>query len=151
MDEAIQGPTHRFLPRALWNVGWRYMTRHIWQSLLMILGITLGVAVVVAVDIANVSAGRAFDLSVDSVLGRATHHIVGGPQGMDDSIYAELRRTGLVRAAAPVVVAYATVREMDGRPLQLLGVDPFAEPPFRSYLWAGEAASLEELTAFLTE
>jgi len=137
--------------RTLWDVGWRYLRGHVWQSLLMVLGITLGVAVVVAVDLANVSAGLAFDVSVASVVGRATHQIVGGPQGVDESIYTELRRAGVVRAAAPVIAAYASSSEMDGRPLQLLGVDPFAEPPFRDYLGAGEAASIEALTAFLTE
>jgi putative ABC transport system permease protein len=117
----------------------------------MVVGITLGVAVVVAVDLANLSANRAFDLSVDSVVGRATHHIVGGPQGVDESVYTELRRAGAVRAAAPVVAAYASPREMDGRPMQLLGIDPFSELPFRNYLWAEQPVSLDELTAWLTE
>jgi putative ABC transport system permease protein len=117
----------------------------------MVLGITLGVAVVVAVDLANVSASRAFDLSVDAVVGRATHHIVGGPRGVNESVYTDLRRAGVVRAAAPIVAAYAMSPQMDDRPVQLLGVDPFAEPPFRSYLWAKEPASLDELTALLTE
>ena len=55
--------------------------RHPWQSLLMVLGITLGVAVVVAIDLANASASRAFDLSTEAVAGRATHQIDGGPAG----------------------------------------------------------------------
>ena len=65
--------------KTFWNIGWRYLTRHPWQSVLMIVGITLGVAVVVAVDLANASASRAFDLSTETVAGRATHEIVGGP------------------------------------------------------------------------
>ena len=47
----------------LLNFGWRYLLRHPWQTALMILGITLGVAVVVAVDLANASASQAFQLS----------------------------------------------------------------------------------------
>ncbi len=138
-------------PRTLWNVGWRTITRHAWQSVLMILGIALGVAVVVAVDLANVSASRAFDLSVDSVAGRATHYVVGGPQGLDEALYADLRQAGVVREAAPVVTAYATSPQLDGRTVQLLGVDPFAEAPFRSYFSAGEPASIAQLTSFLTQ
>ena len=53
--------------RALWHTGWRYMLRHRASSLLMVLGIALGVAVMVAVDLANTSATRAFELSVDAV------------------------------------------------------------------------------------
>jgi len=45
----------------------------------MILGITLGVAVAIAIDLANVSASRAFDLSTEAVAGRTTHQIIGGP------------------------------------------------------------------------
>ncbi|MGD2145480.1 MAG: ABC transporter permease [Anaerolineae bacterium] len=151
MPEAAQSSGRDLFSPALWRIGWRYWTRHVWQSLLLVLGITLGVAVVVAVDLANVSANRAFDLSVDSVVGRATHHIVGGPQGLDESIYVALRRAGAVRDAAPVVAAFASSPQLDERPLQLLGVDPFAEQPFRDYLWPGERTSLPELTALLTE
>ena len=37
----------KLFPRALWKTGWRYLWRHALQSTLMVLGITLGVAVVV--------------------------------------------------------------------------------------------------------
>jgi putative ABC transport system permease protein len=117
----------------------------------MIVGIALGVSVVVAVDLANVSASRAFDLSVDSVVGRATHHIVGGPQGLDEALYADLRRAGIARNSAPIVTAYATSPQLSGRPVQLLGVDPFAEAPFRSYFSAGAPASVAKLRSFLTQ
>lgn len=144
--------------RTLWNVGWRYLLRHPWQSVLMILGITLGVAVVVAVDLANASASRAFDLSTETVAGRATHQISGGPQGLDEAVYTRLRLSGLVDAAAPVVTNYISSPQLGGRPLQLLGVDPFAEPPFRDYLGgaggkanaARPAPAVGDLTAFLT-
>ena len=65
--------------RALRNVGWRYLLRHPWQTSLMILGIALGVSVMVAIDLANSAASRAFDLSTDAIAGRATHQIIGGP------------------------------------------------------------------------
>ena len=43
-------------------------------------------------------------------------------------------------AAAPVVTDYVTSPQLGDRPIQLLGVDPFAEAPFRSYLLTGNAA-----------
>ena len=119
--------------RPLLNVGWRYLLRHPWQTVLMVLGITLGVAVVVAIDLANSSAGRAFDLTTESVAGRATHQVVGGPAGLDEAIYARLRVEGGVTLAAPIVSDYVTSPQLGDRPIQLLGVDPFAETPFRSY------------------
>lgn len=114
----------------------------------MVLGVTLGVAVVIAVDLANESARRAFDLSADSVAGRATHQIVDGSQGIPDSVYVDLKRAGLAYPAAPVVAAYVSSPQLGGLPLQLLGVDPFAEAPFRNFLGGGSAGG--GLSAFFT-
>ncbi len=138
--------------RTLWNVGWRTLTRHPWQTVLMILGIALGVGVAVAVDLANSSASRAFDYSTDAVAGRATHQVVAGSQGLDEGVYVTFRRQGLApgTAAAPVVTDIISSPELGGRPLQLLGVDPFAEAPFRSYLWGEGGVPVDQLSALLT-
>jgi len=143
-------PSSTFSSRTLWNIGWRYLLRHPWQSVLMIVGIALGVAVIVAIDIANAGASRAFDLSTEAVTGRATHQIIGGPQGLDETIYIRLRREGIVQAAAPIVAEYVSSPQLGERPLQLLGVDAFAEAPFRSYLGQATNSSPEGLAAFLT-
>jgi putative ABC transport system permease protein len=142
--------TERFSGTLL-NVGWRYLTRHLWQTALMVLGITLGVAVLVAIDLANVSASSAFDLSTEAVTGRSTHQIVGGPAGLEEEIYTRLRRQGVVRTAAPIVTEYISSRQLGDVPLQLLGVDPFVEAPFRDYLTRPEGRPVAELAAFLTQ
>ena len=46
-----------------------YLLRHPWQLGLSLLGICIGVAVIVAVDLANSSARKAFLLSMDAVTG----------------------------------------------------------------------------------
>lgn len=103
----------------------------------MVLGIMLGVAVVVAIDLANASASRAFDLSTEAVVGKATHQITGGPSGLESRVYTDLRRAGTGLPMAPVIVEYVVSPQLGDQPLQLLGIDPFAEAPFRSYLGAG--------------
>lgn len=142
--------------RTLRNIGWRYLMRHPWQSVLMVVGIMLGVAVVVSIDLANESASRAFDLSVESVAGRATHEIAGGPQGLDEAIYTRLRQSGLANAeddaaVAPIVTDMVTSPQLGDQPMRLLGVDPFAEAPFRHYLAGEDDTPIGEITAFLTE
>ncbi len=139
-----------FHSNTLAKVGLRYLLRHPWQSALMVLGIALGVAVMVAIDLANASAGRAFDLSTQAVAGRATHQITGPPLGLDEQLYARLRESPAgTRRAAPVVAEYVTSPQLGGRPLQLLGIDPFAEAPFRDYLaGAGPAAASIPLEFF---
>ena len=120
--------------RVLLRVGWRYLSRHAWQSALMVLGIALGVAVVVAIDLANASAGRAFELSTEALTGKATHQITGGPPGLDEQVYVELKRGGWSEPAAPVLSEYISSDALGGVPIQLLGIDPFADAPFRDFL-----------------
>lgn len=114
----------------------RFLTRHPWQLGLAIAGIAIGVAAVVAVDVATTAATRAFEISMEAVSGRATDRIVGGPRGLNEDIYRRLRLGLGRRANAPVVEGYVQVR---GETLRLLGVEPFAEAPFRDFV-ADEAA-----------
>jgi putative ABC transport system permease protein len=137
--------------RILLRTSLRYMLRHPWQIGLCVLGVALGVAVVVAIDLANASARRAFSLSAEGVTGRATHQIVGGPSGLDDDLYRQLRVEQGIRLAAPVVEGYAQAPALADRTLQLLGVDPLAEGPFRPYLsgFEGELTQRSERPAEL--
>ncbi|MEA4908247.1 MAG: FtsX-like permease family protein [Anaerolineaceae bacterium] len=139
-----------FLPASLLRTGWRYLVSRGWQSVLMVFGIALGVAVVVAIDLANASAGRAFSLSTEAVTGRSTHQITAGVQGIPDAFYRQLRRQGLVETLAPVVTDYVFSPQLGSRPLQLLGIDPFADTPFRNYLGGGGQVDVAQLAAFLT-
>ena len=60
----------------------------------------------------------------------------------------ELRRELGYRLAAPVVEGYVLVEELGALPMRLVGIDPFAEPPFRSY-FDGDG-SLESIASFMT-
>jgi putative ABC transport system permease protein len=137
-------------PKTLWRVGWRYLIRSPWQSLLMIFGIMLGVAVVVGVDLANQSASRAFDLSTDTIAGKATHFLAGGPGGIDEAVFSDLKRNGFEYPIAPVISEYVISPELGDLPLQLLGIDSFSEAPFRNYLGGNGSVDIASLTQFLT-
>jgi putative ABC transport system permease protein len=119
---------------AIFRLARRYIARRFLQSLLFVIGVALGVAMMIAIDLANNSASRAFALSTESVTGKATHQITGGPTGLPSEIYTRLRLEMGLRAAAPVVTDFARGVELGDQPLRVLGVEPFAEPPFRSYL-----------------
>ncbi len=118
----------------------RGLARHPWQAGLAVLGVALGVAVVAAIGLANSSALAAFGLATETVAGRATHQILGGPSGLPDDLYRRLRLAGTGVGLAPVVDAAANLpaapgSTLPGRTLRLLGVDPFAERPFRPVLF----------------
>jgi putative ABC transport system permease protein len=129
----------------------RHLVRHPWQAGLAVLGIALGVAVVVSVDLASESARRAFALAAEGVTGRATHEVVGGPAGLDERVVTRLAREVGAHPLAPVVVAWVGAEAAPGRTLQLLGIDPFSEAPFRPYLGRPAASGTRPLEAFVTE
>ena len=112
----------------------RYMWRHPWQIGLSILGIAVGVSVVIAIDLANQSANRAFSLSMDSVTGKATHQIVGASAGVPDSVFVRLRNELGFRKSAPVIESYVKYRGAEREVFYLMGVDAFSEAPFRGYM-----------------
>jgi putative ABC transport system permease protein len=132
----------------LFRAGARYHLQHPWQLALALLGIALGVAVVAAVDLAVESSRRAFTLSTEAVSGRATHEVIGGPAGLPDSLFGALRPHLGGGSAAPVIDRYIRLPDAGGHVLRLLGVDPFAEAPFRPYV--APAAGQADLGALLT-
>ncbi|HKZ06376.1 MAG TPA: FtsX-like permease family protein [Methylomirabilota bacterium] len=117
----------------LWRASLRHLARRPGQIGLSVLGIALGVAVALAVGLATGSARRAFELATEAVTGRATHQIVGGPTGLSEDVYRMLRLDLGVQRAAPVVALDVAAPDHPGRVFQLLGVDPFAEAPFRPH------------------
>ncbi|MGH2626362.1 MAG: ABC transporter permease, partial [Anaerolineales bacterium] len=110
---------------------WRDITRRPWQTALMLVGVILGVAVMVSIDVANASARRGFDLSTEAVAGGATHQIRGGPAGVPEELYEELRAGMGWRASAPIVEGIAAAPDLGDRPLRIVGIDPLAEPDVR--------------------
>ena len=99
---------------------WRYAAGHRWQTALSFLSIMLGVMMVVAVDLASSSAQRAMELSVAAVNGNISHQIVGGSNGVPDSVFTALRTELGVRRSAPTLTARIRVGNTE---LTLIGAD----------------------------
>jgi putative ABC transport system permease protein len=121
----------------------RHLFRHPWQLLLTVLGVSLGVAITVSIDLAIQSSREAFRVSSETITGRATHQILGGPAGLPDALPAQLRIEAGVRALAPVVEGWGVHPDDPTRPLRILGVDPFQEGPFRPFLGGGPSGGLD--------
>lgn len=136
----------------LWRTSLRRAARRPLQYILFVVGVAIGVAMMVSIDLANRSATRAFEISTDAITGRATHRIVGGPAGIDEDLYVRVRRELGFSPAAPIVEGYAAVPALGNLPLRLVGIDPFAEPPFRSYFGGQDDRLAEDsLSLFLSE
>lgn len=119
-----------------------FHARHPWQAVLAVVAVALGVAMVVAVDLANESALRAFRLSAEAVTGTATHQLTSPPVGIAEHIYTDLRLRHGFRLSAPFVEGAAAYH---GETLRLLGIDPLAEAPFRNWRSSGAGGGASRL------
>ncbi len=127
----------------LWRSSFRFLLNHPWHFVLSILGVALGVAVVVSIDLSNSSAQKAFNLSTETVTGKVTHQITGTGGSVQEETYQKIRIDEKVRNSAPVIEGYARVEGMN-RIFQLLGVDPIAEAPFRDFTSQEAGVDLSE-------
>jgi len=118
----------------------RHLARHPWQFGLAALGIAFGVALAVGIDVASASVRRAFAAATQSVSGRATHEIVGGPRGVPEAHYRTLRVEQGIREIAPFVGGAVALADRPREVVQIVGVDPFAEKPLRPTLALGGPA-----------
>ncbi|MCB1786133.1 MAG: FtsX-like permease family protein [Gammaproteobacteria bacterium] len=117
----------------LLRAGLRHLVRHRWQALLALLGIAMGVAVVLAVDLANSAARASFALSAEQLRGNATHRIVGTTGEVPEALYRRLFTTPGHPPMAPVIRLQVEVPGI-GQRMQLIGLDIFAERGFRDAL-----------------
>ena len=131
---------------ATYRASFSYLVRHPWQLALALLGIGIGVAVIVAVDLANSSARKAFLLSMDAIAGETTHQVIGGPRGVPEDVYVDLRVESGIRSIAPVVEGDVDVADSS---MRILGVDIFAEREMRAF--TGEGSGEDIIRGFLTQ
>ncbi len=120
----------RWLSPLLLRSGYNYQLRHRWQAFLALVGITMGVAVVLAVDLANSAAKASFALSSAQLTGAATHRIIGNDDQVPAALYTRLFTTDGHPPMAPVITQRVRIEGYPGR-YQLLGFDVFAEGNFR--------------------
>jgi putative ABC transport system permease protein len=102
-----------------------------------VVGVALGVAVVLSIDLATESARTGFRISAETVSGRATHQIVSDVAPVDDRLVARLRTELGLRESAPIVEGFASSPRLAGQALRILGIDPFSEGPFRPFVVGG--------------
>src|SRR5687767_12794405 len=138
------------IPPLLVRASARHYRRHPWQFGLAGLGIALGVALAVGIDLAAASVRRAFALATEAVSGRATHAIVGGPRGLPEGLYRTLRVEQAMRGLSPFVGGPATIADRRGEVVQNVGIDPFADEGSRPQTAWRSPAVREALPALLT-
>ena len=111
------------------------------RTITTVLGVALGIAVVIAIQLTNESSVRGFSTALETVAGKTAVEIVGSGTGVDESIIPQigwLRDYGIV---SPVIEGSAAIIVGDAKQLsrrtmeavKVLGVDILRDQPFRDY------------------
>lgn len=84
-------------------LSWRQARTQPGRTLLALLGVAVGVATFVSIQVASESVLGAFRATVESLVGRTSLQVRGDSGGFDERIILRVRKVPGVRAAAPVV------------------------------------------------
>ena len=115
-----------------WHV-LRYLAQHPLLATLNVTTVALGVALYVAIQIANHSANRAFEASVDVVAGRAQLEVRAPAGNLRNDFFPTVARQSGIAAATPIVRGIVPLPDFPGEYLDLLGIDILTNAPFRTF------------------
>lgn len=124
--------TSQYLRLFRWHV-LRYIAQHRLLALLNVLSVALGVAVYLAIQIANHSANRSFAATVEMVAGKAELQITAPVGGLKDDVFPAVAKHPGIKAATPLVRGLVTLPDLPGEYLQILGIDVFTNEAFRTF------------------
>ena len=117
------------------------------RSMLTMMGVALGVAVLIAVVVVNRSIVRGVTATVDHVAGRADLQISGGRSGIAETLLDVVRAVPGVHKLTPVLEQVATIRDPRAarERVLILGVDFLGKE--ESFFRAYKSADLDALRA----
>ena len=122
------------------------------RSVLMLLGIALGVSLYTAISLINRSTLASFRESVDAVVGKASLTVSGGETGFLEKTLDELSKIREIRHAVPMTENQTYYEGRDGKydALQIMGIDLLKETSVRTYRTDDEQI-IEDPLVFLNQ
>ncbi|MFN2445834.1 MAG: ABC transporter permease [Vicinamibacterales bacterium] len=100
-----------------------------------IVGIALGIAVVIAIQLANESSVRGFARALETLAGRTSIEVRGAGSGIDEDALSSLGWLREYGSISPVIEGDMAALFANGRTeaMRVLGVDILRDRPFRDY------------------
>src|SRR5262245_9471662 len=113
----------------------RRLAKEAIRTTLSIAGIAIGVAVVLAIQIANHSALEGFRAALDTMAGKTSLEVIGAGIGIEERALASLGWLREWGDVSPVIEGDAMSTRESGRAeaVRVLGVDILKDQPFREY------------------
>ena len=130
------------------------------RTAVTVAGVAVGIAVVVAIRLANASSVLGFEAALNAMSGRTSLEIAGAGSGVDEALLAELgwlREYGLVSPVieGDVLLDPHGAAGAEAELVRLLGVDILRDRPFRDYPLVGgadaESLTTRQFLALLTD
>jgi len=111
------------------------------RTITTVLGISLGIAVVIAIQLTNASSVRGFEMALETIAGKTAIEIVGSGTGVDETLIPQLGWLREYGVLSPVIEGSAAlvvgdVKQLSRRQMEavkILGVDILRDQPFRDY------------------
>lgn len=118
-----------------WRFAARAMVRRPGRTFLTLLGIAIGVATIVAVNLTTHTTRRAYHEMFASVTGKASLEVVAeGTGGFDGSVVLRLEEQSPIKAAVPLIQSPAALVGNSGPvPVLVLGIDADRDHLAREY------------------
>ena len=118
-----------FLRIFWWNVA-RTVRRHRMLAIFNVLSIALGIAVYLAIRIANESATRAFSGGIDLVAGKSHVEVRGD---VDETLWPKIAALPGVNGVTALTESIAVLPEWPGEYLRLTGIEVISGAAFRTF------------------
>ncbi len=146
------------------RLGWRRLREEPLRLALTVGGVALGVAVYLAIQLANDSSLRAFRNSLEAISGNTHLQVGAGDIGIPENLFPAIRDAEGVKRAAPVIQQTAWIRKPrreaarlkenkeagDRHAVLVLGVDLLGDSYFREYT-PRKKAPMEEILSRLAD
>jgi putative ABC transport system permease protein len=133
-------------------ITWQYVRKHMFRTLLTLMGIVLGVAVFVGMHTANQSVMSALHQTIDRIAGATQLQVTAGETGFDESVLDRVQATPGVRVAVPVIEAVVNTGIRGEGNLLVLGVDMLGDRSLRTYdLQGDDDGAIDDPLVFLAQ
>ncbi len=119
------------------------------QSLLIILGLALGVSVFVSIHLTVGASLKSFKNTVQALSGKAEWQLVQEGRDIDERLFPIIKTHPVIQAAAPVVEFKASLYRWPDQMIWIMGVDFFSEAGIRRYSDSLSSLKGEEFLSLL--
>ena len=133
-------------------LSWPYLKKHVLRWTLTIAGIVLGVAVFVAMHIANSTVHSAFDKTVQRIAGATQLQVSAGEFGFPEEVLEQVQNVSEVEVAVPVIESTVETAVPGQGNILILGVDMTGDRSLRDYdLEDGDDTIIDDPLVFLAQ